>query len=217
MRDLNWAATSRRRRPLVNERSSERAADLVVAVDAFADLGSPGQSTVDDAVRAAAALAHAGLRYRDRVGLIVLGGVPRWLTPGSGERQFYRVAEAVLAARSLMVSVVRPDVTRLPRPALPPGSLVVLFSPLVDERVFAILHDLRQRRMRTVVVDVLRTPPPPRRGGPDALALRVWQLDRAADRLDLARLGVPVMAWPPGEELDAALAPLTRPRPGRPA
>jgi uncharacterized protein (DUF58 family) len=220
IRDLNWPATSRRRRPLVNERASERAADLVVAVDTFTDLATAAGSTVDISVRGAVALAQAGLRHRDRVGLVVLGGVPRWLTPASGQRQFYRIADAVLSARVLMLSVVRPDVTRLPRPALPPGALVVLFSPLVDERVFAVLGDLRQRRVRSVVVDVLGDASPPAgrgRRAVDPLAVRLWRLDRKADRLALAQLGVPVVAWPPGEDLPTALAPLTVQRPGRAA
>jgi uncharacterized protein (DUF58 family) len=217
VRDLNWSATSRRRRPLVNERASERAADLVVAVDAFTDLGVAGRSTLDVSVRGATALIESALRQRDRAGLIVLGGVLRWLTPASGERQFYRVAEAVLSARSLMFSVVRPDLTRLPRPALPPGSLVVVFSPLADERAFAVLEDLRQRRVRTVVVDVLSDaiPAAPRRAGPDPLTMRVWRLDRAADRLALARLGIPVLTWPPDDDLHAVLASLAR-RPAGP-
>ena len=212
LRDLNWSATSRRRRPLVNERVSERAADLVVAIDGFTELGGTGESTVDTAVRGATALTQVALRQRDRVGLIVFGGVLQWLTPGSGERHFYRIAEAVLAAREVMFSEVQPDVTRLPRPVLPPGALVVMFSPLVDKRAFAVVEDLRQRRVRTVVVDVLRLPPPTRfqRRRPDPLAVRVWQLDRAADRLALAQVGVPVLAWPPGTDLQAALAPLRR-------
>src|SRR5205814_992488 len=85
----------------------------------------------------------------------------------------------------VMFSEVQPDVTRLPRPVLPPGALVVMFSPLVDKRAFAVVEDLRQRRVRTVVVDVLRTSPPTRfqRRRPDPLAVRVWQLDRAAGSL----------------------------------
>ncbi len=218
LRDLNWSATSRRRRPLVNQRATERAADLVVAIDGFTEMAGDEGSTVDVAVRGATALTQVALRQRDRVGLIVLGGVLRWLTPASGERQFYRICEAVLAARSVMFSVVRPDVTRLPRPALPPGALVVVFSPLVDERAFAVLQDLRQRRARTVVVDVLRAPPPAarRHDAPDPLATRVWHLDRAADRLALARLGVPVLSWQPDAELQAVLAPLARRPTGRP-
>src|SRR5437764_1775385 len=215
LRDLNWSATSRRRRPLVNERASERAADLVVAIDGFTELGGGADgSTVDIAVRGATALTQVALRQRDRVGLIVLGGVLQWLTPGSGERHFYRIAEAVLTARDVMFSEVRPDVTRLPRPVLPPGALVVVFSPLVDKRAFEVIEDLRQRRVRTVVVDVLRTSPPTRfqRRRPDPLAVRVWQLDRAADRLALAQVGVPVLAWPPGTDLQTALAPLRRRR-----
>jgi uncharacterized protein (DUF58 family) len=212
LRDLNWSATSRRRRPLVNERAAERAADLVVAIDGFTELGGAEESTVDVAVRGATALTQVALRQRDRVGLIVLGGVLQWLTPASGERHFYRIAEAVLAARDVMFSEVHPDVTRLPRPVLPPGALVVVFSPLVDKRAFTVIEDLRQRRVRTVVVDVLRLPPPTwrRQRRTDPLAVRVWQLDRAADRLALASVGVPVLAWPHGTELQTALAPLRR-------
>jgi uncharacterized protein (DUF58 family) len=89
-----------------------------------------------------------------------------------------------------------------------------VFSPLVDERALAVIEALRQRRVRTVVVDVLRAPVPAgsRKGGPDPLVTRVWQLDRAADRLALARVGVPVLVWPPDAELDSVIAPVVRRR-----
>ncbi|MFD0636326.1 hypothetical protein ACFQ9X_36925 [Catenulispora yoronensis] len=53
------------------------------------------------------------------------------------------------------------------------------------------------------------------RGGPkadhlDALALRVWRLDRQAVRFVLGELGVPVVSWDGVDPLDLALAPLAR-------
>ena len=51
LRDVNWAVSSRRRRLHVNQRAADRAADLVVMLDAFSEVGPPGDSTLDVAVR----------------------------------------------------------------------------------------------------------------------------------------------------------------------
>jgi len=204
LRDVNRAVSIRRRQWHVNQRVASRAADLVVMVDVFDDVGPPGDSTLDLAVRGAAALVTAYLRISDRAGLVVLGGMLRWLAPAPGDRHFYRIAEMMLSARQH--SYVSPDLDRVPRAALPPGALVVVFTPLLDPRTLAALTDLRQRGYALAVVDTLRHEPPvPARSEPDALALRVWRLERAAVRLGLAGLGVPVFGWDDGTELDAVL------------
>jgi uncharacterized protein (DUF58 family) len=209
LRDVNWAVTSRRGQLHVNQRAAQRAADLVVMIDAFSEVGPPGDSTVDTAVHGAAALVRAYLRTGDRAGVVTLGGMLRWLGPAPGERQFYRIAETVLELR--YESAVAPDLGRIPRTALPPGALVILFSPLLDRRVLGAIADLRARGLSLVVVDVLRHEPPVRpRSKAGELALRLWRLDREAMRAGLAGEGVPVIAWGDGEELDAVLAPVRR-------
>jgi uncharacterized protein (DUF58 family) len=214
LRDINWPVTSRRGRLHVNQRAAERAVDLVVMVDAFSEVGPAGDTTLELAVRGAAGLADAYLRAGDRVGAVALGGMLRWLAPAAGNLHFYRIAELAIDARH--ESVVTPDLTRIPRPALPPGCLAVLFSPLLDERVLTAITDLRARGVWLVVVDVLRHEPPPDPRAPLAgLALRLWRLDRRAQRAGLARLGVPVLSWDRGSELDAVITPLRgRPLPG---
>ncbi|MGE5293174.1 MAG: DUF58 domain-containing protein [Micromonosporaceae bacterium] len=219
-RDVNWRVTARRGRLHVNERAAQRAADLVVAVDGFSAAGPPGDTTLDLAVHGAVALADGYLRIGDRVGVVLLGGIPHWLGPSAGHQHFYRIAEALLDARQ--DSAVTPDMGRIPRAALPPGALVVVFSPLLDKRALDIIADLRERRFPLVVVDVLRHEPQiRRRSSVGVLALRLWRLDRRALRLSLTELGVPVVTWdqprgPHGDEpdvpdsLDAALAPLRR-------
>ncbi len=212
LRDVNRAVSLRRGQLHVNQRAAARAADLVVMIDAFGDSGPVSQACLDVAVHGAAALVTAYLRVSDRVGLVVLGGMLRWFGPAAGDRQFYRIAEMMLAAR--YDSWVTPDVGRIPRTALPPGTLVVVFSPLLDPRGFGAISDLRQRGFPLIVVDTLRDEPPAGSRPDTRLALRLWRLDRAATRSALRTLGVPVLRWEAGTELDSVLAPLRQPPPG---
>jgi uncharacterized protein (DUF58 family) len=207
LRDVNWAVTSRLGRPFVNQRAALRAADLVVMVDAFSDVGPPGDTTLDVAVRGAAGLATAYLATGDRVGVVVLGGVLKWLAPAPGSRHFFRIVEMAFGVR--FASEVTPDLDRVPRIALPPRALVVLFSPLLDRRAISAVTDLRQRGVNLVVVDVLRHEPPTDPKLPvSALAVRLWRLDRNALRASLGSLGVPVLIWDSGTGLEGAQAPL---------
>jgi len=212
LRDVNRAVSIRRGQLHVNQRAAARAADLVVMIDAFGDSGPVSERTLDLAVHGAAALVTAYLRVSDRVGLVVLGGLLRWLGPAAGDRQFYRIAEMMLAAR--YDSFVTPDVGRIPRTALPPGTLVVVFSPLLDPRGFGAIADLRRRGFPLIVVDTLRDEPPPGTRADTRLALRLWRLDRTATRSGLRALGIPVLGWDTGTELDSVLAPLRQPPPG---
>jgi uncharacterized protein (DUF58 family) len=212
LRDVNRAVSLRRGQLHVNQRAAARAADLVVMIDAFGDSGPVSEASLDVAVHGAAALVTAYLRVSDRVGLVVLGGLLRWFGPAAGDRQFYRIAEMMLAAR--YDSFVTPDIGRIPRTALPPGTLVVVFSPLLDPRGFGAISDLRQRGFPLIVVDTLRDEPPVGTGPDARLALRLWRLDRAATRSALRALGVPVLRWGAGTELDSVLAPLRQPPPG---
>ena len=165
LRRINWPVTSRRGALHVNQLAAERAAEIVTVIDAFTDTGPPGDSTLDRAVRGAAGIARAYTRAGDRVGVITLDAPLRWIPPGTGPAQFFRIAESVLDARGTQ-SYVSPDLTRIPRTVLPPGALVVLFSPLLDERAIGAAIDLRHRGYPVIIADVLATHPrPPRAVG----------------------------------------------------
>jgi uncharacterized protein (DUF58 family) len=207
LRDMNWAVTSRLAQPHVNQRAALRAADLVIMIDAFSDVGPPGATTLDVAVRGAAGLATAYLRTGDRVGVVVLGGVLRWLAPAPGNQQFFRIVEMAFGVR--FPSEAIPDLDRVPKTALPPRALVVLFSPLLDRRALTAVTDLRQRGVSLVIVDVLQHEPPAEPRLPmSQLAVRLWRLDRRALRSSLTGLGVPVLSWDSGTGLEGAQAPL---------
>jgi uncharacterized protein (DUF58 family) len=208
-RAINWPATTRRGRLQVNTFAAERSQDVVLLVDTTTDVGTPGESALDLGLRGAAGAARAYLNGRDRVGVITYQwGGAHWLAPSLGRRQLYRIIDTLLTsdtgyARGAVFS-------RLPRAALPPGSLVVAFSPLLDGRFVEALRDMRERGFPLIVVDVLNTEPPVRRRFADTAARRIWRMEQQAIRFSLRELGVPVVPWDGVTPLDLPLAPYTR-------
>ncbi len=208
-RAINWPATTRRGRLQVNTFASERSQDVVLLVDATSDVGEPGMSALDLGLRGAAGAARAYLAARDRVGVITYQwGGARWLAPSLGRRQVYKIIDVLLEADTGYArgAVFR----RLPRAALPPGALVIVFSPLLDGRFVEALRDMRERGFALIVVDVLNTEPPARRSFADVPARRIWRLEQQAIRFSLRELDVPVVAWDGVTPLDLPLAPYTR-------
>jgi uncharacterized protein (DUF58 family) len=204
-RRVHWPTTLRRGHLHVRQGVGEYALDVVLVVDGLADVGRPGASSLDVAVRGALGAAQALLRQRDRVGLIVLGGWLRALRPAYGQRQFTRMMTGLLEAR-MYETYLDPDVAAAAAVAVPAGSGVLVFSPLTDERVVTAVTTLRDSGSSVTVVDVLPDLPAPTTPL-DRLARRIWLLERTAVRSELAGRAVPVVAWDGVAPLDAALAP----------
>ena len=177
----------------MNTFAAERSLDLVLVVDATSDVGEVGSTTVDHALRGALGVARTYLDARDRVGMVFFGERMRWLAPGMGDRQFFRLMDAALAGRAGWSS--GNDITRLPHAALPPGAAVVAFSPLLDPKFVETLRDLRQRGFSVIVVDVLEVAPTGTRDKLDRLTQRIWRLERQALMFSIQELGITVVSW----------------------
>ena len=209
VRRVNWRASARRGELWVNEHHAERNADVVVFLDSFAELGQPGDSTLDDAVRAAAALVAQYLRQKDRVGFVSFGGTLNWLLPATGATQLYRIVDSMLDTR-VALSYAWKNLDVIPRRTLPPRALVVALSPMLDDRGASALLDVRGRGFDLVVIEIspLRFLPAPR----DAVAEtaeRIWRLRREAVRGQFERAGVAVAVWDETRPLAAALEEVT--------
>lgn len=205
VRRVNWRASARRGQLHVNDMRPERNADVVIFVDTFTDLPGDGGSSLEMSVRAAAALVDRYLRRRDRVGLVGFGGTLRWLRPAMGERQLYRLVDALIDTE-VVLSYAWKDIEVIPRRTLPPGCLVVALTPLLDDRSVRALLDLRGRRYDLAVVEIPAPAfVPPGARETERLAHRLWAMEREALRGHFLRMGVPVATWPPGERLEAAL------------
>lgn len=205
LRAVNWRASARRGALVVNERHPERNADVVLFLDSFADAGGDDSGMLARAVRAAATLADLYLRRRDRVGLVAFGGTLRWLEPGAGAVQSYRVLDALLET-SVQFSYAWKDVSVIPTRALPPSSLVIAISPLLDPRAVGALLDLRARGHDLAVVEVPAEPHALEgTDKADRLAFRLWRLQRDELRGRLAQLGVGVARWDEERPLEAVV------------
>ena len=209
IRRINWRASARRGDLWVNETHPERNTDVILFLDAFTEVRRDGRSTLDLAIRAAASLADAYLRRRDRVGLVGFGGVLRWLLPGMGRVQAYRIADALLDTE-IVFSYAWKDVDVIPPRTLPPQALVLALTPLLDERAVGALLDLRARGYDLAVVDVSPVPFAPAGTAPlDDVAYRLWSLQRAALRYRYERAGVAVAEWRDGEPAQVPLEEVT--------
>ena len=205
VRSINWRASARKGSLIVNERHPERNTDVVLFVDSFAYVRREGRSTLDDAVRAAATLTTRYLDRRDRVGLVAFGGVLRWLRPGMGPSQRYRLIETLLETGVAPTYTWR-DVNLIPAQILPPKSLVLGLTPLVDSRFVTALENLRARGFDLVVVEVDPVSlVEPGSGEIEALAYRLWLLEREVLRARLERLGVGIARWGDDVSLETAL------------
>jgi uncharacterized protein (DUF58 family) len=208
VRRINWRASARRGTAgelWVNEAHPERNVDVILFLDSFAEARLGGEGTLDLAVRATAALAARYVDRRDRVGLISFGGILRWLLPGMGIVQRYRIVDALLDTE-IVLSYYWKEIDVIPRRTLPPSALVIALTPLIDERTVNALLDLRGRGFDLAVIDV--SPVPFTREPADDLdlvAYRIWQLRRDALRHRYERAGVAVAEWHAGEPLQIAL------------
>jgi uncharacterized protein (DUF58 family) len=214
VRHVNWRATLRHGALHVTQHHRERNADVVLLLDTLSEVGLPGATIVDTAVRAAADLAAAYLARKDRVGLIEYGGQLRWVRPGSGRAQFQRLLDTLLDASVVFTYVTR-DLDLVPPRILPPQALVLALSPLLDPRFVRAATDLAARGFDLVVIAVSPTTAAraARRPGPIAdLAARLWDLERRPELDALRRRGLTIVDWDGVGPLDATLAGLRRPR-----
>jgi uncharacterized protein (DUF58 family) len=204
-RSINWRATARRGALMVNQRHPERATDVVLFLDSFLDVRGAAGSTLDQAVGAAASLAAAYLRQRDRVGLVSFGGFVQWLQPGGGQTALYRLLDTLMETQVFATAAWK-GIRHLPPRTLPAKALIVALTPLVDERGVAALFDLLARGYDLAVVDISPlTQAGPGGGDWGGLAQRLWALERETLRHRYQRLGAAVVEWPDALHLQQVL------------
>ena len=135
-RTMNWNATARRGKLVANVYQTERSQTLMLMVDAGRLLvpkaGAMG-TKLDYTVEAALSLATLGLRFDDRVGLLVFADRPlAYVPPARGRDQVYRLAEALYQVKPRLVEPDYEAALEVLRARLKRRSLVCLFSDLLD-------------------------------------------------------------------------------------
>ncbi|HEV8439570.1 MAG TPA: DUF58 domain-containing protein [Methylomirabilota bacterium] len=208
IRQVNWRASLRLGTLYVTQHQRERNADVVLMLDTLAEVGAPPETTLDLGVRAAASLASAYLARKDRVGLVVYGGVMSWVTPASGRVQGERLADALVRA-SVVFTYVAKDLALVPPRVLPPQAFVIAITPLLDRRFTKAILDLAARGFDPVVLVVSPVEVTRATLGSSPivdLACRLWTLERRNELGALRRQGLEVLEWCPPAPLEVALA-----------
>jgi uncharacterized protein (DUF58 family) len=208
LRTVNWSVSARRGTLHVTQRLTDRSLDVVVMVDMSLQPPGPATAATQRAAEGALQVVQSALRSGDRAGVVGLGGQrPRWLGPDIGQRQFYRVLDAVLGAGGDYQDTPG---TLAPQAAVPPGAVVIGFSTLLDADFGLAMMDLSRRGHVVVVVDVLERCPLGEDEEP--ILARMWALQRAAMYRDMRVVGVEVLSWPAELTLDVAMRLLPKAR-----
>lgn len=87
MRQIDWKATSRYRKPISREYQDERDQQILFMVDCGRRMHhvDAGHVHLDEALNAVLLLSYVSLRQGDAVGFMTFGGMRRWFAPRKGQ------------------------------------------------------------------------------------------------------------------------------------
>ena len=213
LRRIHWPVSARTGRLHVTATYNDEDTHVALLIDALNDVGESGgvegsASSMDITVRAAATIAEHFLRRGDRVGLRALGAWGISLLPArTGQAQLRRILEALCLIEP---GSARGAALLAARQGLAPGTLVVMFSPLVEASATQQVAIIHRVGLDVVVVDTLPEGAVDTSDDPAALAWRVRMLERRVELDRLAELGVPVVRWTGPHSLDRVLRDLGR-------
>ena len=149
---INWKASVRHQKWLVNEYEKENLCDVMVFVDARAvtGFGSPLRNPLEYSVRAAVSVTTHLLKSRNEVGLVTYNDEVKAIFPSIGERQIQTMTSALVGTYArgdipLMTAV------ELALPHLHPRCTVFVISGLDgDESVVRAVQLMRDRNYEVV-------------------------------------------------------------------
>ncbi|MGB3258954.1 MAG: DUF58 domain-containing protein [Ornithinimicrobium sp.] len=214
LKRIHWARSLRSRELHVSTTYADQDTHIAVVLDAHYDLGrSEGvdgrPSSLDQSVRAAAAVCEHFLHHGDRVSLRVLSHrAPMSVPPGSGRRHGVRILDTL--AR---VVPGPPMDSRAPTVRVRPGALVIVVSSMVSPDAATSAAMLARAGFSVVMVDTLQDRVQPE--DDERLALLAWRLrmiERDHEIAQIIRRGVPVVPWVGPGSLDGVLRQMGRHR-----
>lgn len=154
IRQIDWKATSRLRRPISREYQAERDQQVVFLLDCGRTMRAvdDGAAHFDHALNAVLLLGYVALRQGDAVGVLAFGSTPRWLEPVRGPGGMKTLLEAVYDLETAPLAsdyaaAVADLLARQRRRAL-----VVVISNLGDGEGFEVAAPLQTLRRKHLVV-----------------------------------------------------------------
>lgn len=214
LKRINWKASARTNRLIVNETEAERVTDVMLVLDTdVAFFESSEKELFERSVRAAASMSSLLLRQGNRVGLILQGEERGIVPPGFGKRQerriLYMLATAKQGRALISTSYV---ITLLARLMLPARAQLVIISPLLEPDITEGIRQLVIAGYSVVVLSPLPVEPTMFRSEAERLAFKITQLERANVLLSVEKICT-LIQWPAGVPLSRKLQEAKRLRP----
>lgn len=215
---VNWKASARYRRLIVNETEAEKVTDVMVVLDTDVTFFEPLEKTLfERAILAAASLADLLLRQGNRVGLILQGQERGFVKPAFGKRHERNILYLLAAAKPGRAFISTSYVmTLLARVMLPARAQIVLISALLDASLVVGLRELATAGYSILVISPSLGEPDHFDSEPEEIAYKMIMLERSNTILAVQQFCTAV-SWPAGVPLSTVLAKVRRVRPIIPA
>jgi uncharacterized protein (DUF58 family) len=206
MKRVNWKASARDNRLIVNEMEAERTTDVMLVLDTDVSfLERPEKELFEQSIRAAASMSSLLLRQGNRVGLILQGQERGIVPPGFGKRQerriLYMLAEAKPGRAIIPTSYV---ITLLARLLLPAKAQMVIISPLLETSIVEGIRQLVMAGYGVMVLCPSQAEPETYTSEAERLAFQITRLERANVLLAVEKTCT-LIQWPAGTPLSRRL------------
>lgn len=211
---INWKATARNKRIMINETEAERVTDIMIVLDTDVTFYEPSEAELfERGVRAAASVTSLLLKQGNRVGVILQGQERGIIPPKFGKKHERNVLFLLAAAKpgpaAISTSYV---VTLLAHLMLPSKAQVILISPLLDSSIVSGMRELAMSGYSIMVLSPSPREPPRFESEAEKIAYRIIMLERSNTMLALEKICT-VAQWPAGVPLSTILSKVRRARP----
>lgn len=211
---INWKASAKHRRLIINETEAERVTDVMVVLDTDVTFYEAAEAELfERGVRAAASIASLLLKQGNRVGMILQGEERGIATPAFGKRHERNILYLLAAARPGR-AVIPTDyvVALLARLLLPARAQIVIISSLMDNTVVGGIRGLVTGGYSVLVLCPSPRDPVRFDSESEEVAYRMLMLERANTLFALEKICT-VSQWPLGVPLSIVLSKVRRVRP----
>ncbi|MHA1628619.1 MAG: DUF58 domain-containing protein [Candidatus Heimdallarchaeota archaeon] len=146
---INWPATAKYNKLFTNEYELFRTADLLLVLDATAKT----TSILDDEIKAVLSISEYFLKYKCRVGLVVIQDAVDHFPLSSSRQQLLKFTNKLVDVQATTVgsySILQKRVRNKIDLYFPMNCLTIFISPLVDRQMNIIFKDIALRRRNSL-------------------------------------------------------------------
>ena len=206
-REINWKASARRRKLMVNTFERETLNDCCIFIDArdMCGLGRPHDNFIEYSIRIAFGVTKSVIDNNNRLSLVCYSDTIRMVPPGLG-RNHSAYIHALLIDTPASGFLTFHHALQNAWPYLKPKSTIIIFSPLdFDHSLLPSLMFLQSRAMKIIVVTSSLLTFESRAIDKFTLRNRLDTELRKYKIHELERLGIKVINWEPEDEFESVL------------